>query len=152
MSSKIFLFYYLISILFVEYASCCISTVRAPAKELPHISRPKLDYTKVTFNCVDKAVRKSSNEIRRFYSNINLRFKNFLEYTKKNDFDLEMYSEKTEKLRIEYIEFRDHSKLFPCQGNSSWKNLMEMLDSIIDILGFFSDVDLQQYLGNISFI
>lgn len=139
--------------MYVEYASCCISTVGAPAKELPHISRPKLEYTKVSFNCVDKAVRKSSsNEIKQFYSNINLRFKNFLEYTKKNDFDLETYNEKTEKLRIEYTEFRNHSKLFPCQDNSSWKNLMEMLDSIIDILGFFSDVDLQQYLGNTSFI
>lgn len=118
--------------------------------EIPEYERPRMDYVKVQFNCMDKSMYMSKNiEMRDFYDSINIHIKTFLKLVKQNDMKLEEFAQTTSILREEFIDFQRNftEAAINCTNWLSYKNLNATVNNTILILGFMSNLTEEQYRG-----
>lgn len=118
--------------------------------EIPNYERPKMDYVKVQFNCLDKSMYMSKNlEMRHFYESVNIHLKSFLKLVRKNDMTLEEFTATTSLLKEEYIDFQRNFTISAvnCTNWLSYKNLNATVNNTILILDFMSGINEVQYRG-----
>jgi hypothetical protein len=119
--------------------------------EIPDYSRPRMEYVKVQFNCVDKSIYKSNNpRLKLFYEEVNNHLNVFLKLIKMNVMTIEEFQETSRNLRDEYISFQKNftESALNCTNWLSYKNLNATVNSTIIILDFISNLNEQQYKGN----
>lgn len=120
--------------------------------EIPDYERPKMDYVKVQFNCMDKSMYMAKNlEMRVFYESVNIHIKSFLKLVKKNDMDLEQFVATTKLLKEEFTAFQRNFSVsaINCTNWLSYKNLNATVNNTILILGFMSGLNEEQYRGRL---
>lgn len=152
MAASLFFLLIFCILLSVTDVNSCSETNKKEACKLPDIIPPKLEYIKVTSNCVDEAFRNSTNtEWKTFYRNLNKEFWRFLKLTRGADDQLESYKEYVAVLIEKYVNFKKFvvTELRNCKESLSWKNLVHLLSRFIDIQGYFKSVTEAEFSGEI---
>lgn len=134
------------------FALVCIVKCESGEKSLdfPTYDRPKLDYTRVLYNCIDRIMHVSDDqEMRNFYINVNSKLRTFLKLVRANEVSLSEFQQTAKNLREEYLTFKKkYTKAAKkCANWMSYINLNAIVNITENILGFMSDLEQQQYRG-----
>jgi hypothetical protein len=112
--------------------------------------RPKLDYIRVLYNCVDRIMHTSDDYVmKNFYFNINNKLKNYLKLVRANEVSLSQFQQTGKNLREEYLTFKKKlaKSAKKCANWMSYINLNMIVNCTENILGFMADMEQEQYRG-----
>jgi hypothetical protein len=109
---------------------------------------PKLEYTRVLYNCVDKIMHQTDDKfMKNFYLNINNNLRNFLKMTRANEVSLSEFRQTAKNLREDYLAFKKkyERNAKKCANWMSYINLNLIVNCTENILGFLMNLEQEQY-------